>query len=176
MRIIGGRYKGKRLQAPSGLPTRPTTDFAKEALFNIVENQIEITETDVLDLFGGIGGISFEFASRGAKSVTSVERNNKCCRFINQTIRELDLDNLSVTQYDAFKYVAKSKKKFNLIFADPPYELKEAATLPDLIFEKELLQEDGLLIVEHAAQLDFSNHPKFVQHRKYSAVNFSFFQ
>ena len=176
MRIIGGIHKGKRLQAPSGLPTRPTTDFAKEALFNILENQIEITSVDALDLFSGIGGISFELASRGVKSTVGVERNAKCVRFIQSTIKQLELDNYRILQADVFKYISKCKSTYDLIFCDPPYDLKEVNQLPDLVFENQLLKEEGILVIEHSAQISFNNHPNFVKHKKYSAVNFSFFE
>jgi len=174
MRIIRGTLKGRRIQAPSSLPVRPTTDFAKESLFNVLNNRLDFEDLNVLDLFAGIGGISFEFASREA-SVLSVENNPKCADFIKQTAEKLQVENLRVMQTDAFAYLAKTRQTFDLIFADPPYDLPTIDLLPNLIFEYKLLNPDGLFILEHSERHDYSAHPQFSELRKYGKVHFSFF-
>ena len=175
MRIIGGDHKGRRIHAPAGLPVRPTTDMAKEALFNILHNYYDFEGIKVLDLFAGIGSISYEFASRDAAEVHSVEMNPRCVNFITETARKLDLKNLFVIRANVFTYLKRSGKKFDIIFADPPYDLEGIETIPDLVFENDLLDKEGWLIVEHSAGIDFSAHPNFDQNRKYGKVNFSMF-
>ena len=175
MRIIGGDHKGRRIHAPAGLPVRPTTDMAKEALFNILHNYYDFEGIKVLDLFAGIGSISYEFASRDAAEVHSVEMNPRCVNFITETSRKLDLKNLFVIRANVFTYLKRSGKKFDIIFADPPYDIEGIETIPDLVFENDLLDKDGWLIVEHSAGIDFSEHPNFDQNRKYGKVNFSMF-
>ncbi|MCL2413239.1 MAG: 16S rRNA (guanine(966)-N(2))-methyltransferase RsmD [Bacteroidales bacterium] len=174
MRIIRGTLKGRRIQAPANLPVRPTTDFAKESLFNVLNNRIDFEELNVLDLFAGIGGISLEFASRGA-SVLAVENNPKCADFIKQAAEKLHVESLRVMQTDAFAYLAKTRQTFDLIFADPPYDLPTIDLLPNLIFEYKLLNPDGIFILEHSEQHDYSALPKFSELRKYGKVHFSFF-
>ena len=176
MRIISGKYKGRRLLAPKNLPARPTTDFAKEGLFNMVGNQFNLEEVDVLDLFAGIGGITFEFASRGANKVICIDDNYHCVNFIKKTSKELELDQISVYKNDAFRYLKKYPDKFDIIFADPPYNLKNINEVPELVFANGLLNDNGILILEHDRNWDFSGEPNFWMHRKYSNVNFSFFQ
>ena len=176
MRIIRGKYKSKRIQAPSRLPVRPTTDFAKEALFNILENTVDIPELKVLDLFCGTGSISYEFASRGAKDVLSIDKHFGCVRFVFETSQSLEMSQLRAYKSEAFKFIAKTDEHFDLIFADPPYNLPSLPKIPDAIFSAGILHKQGWLIVEHPAEVDFSEHPKFVMHKNYSAVNFSFFQ
>ncbi|MCK5766483.1 MAG: 16S rRNA (guanine(966)-N(2))-methyltransferase RsmD [Bacteroidales bacterium] len=175
MRIIGGDHKGRRIHAPASLPVRPTTDMAKEALFNILHNYYDFEGLKVLDLFAGIGSISYEFASRDAAEVHSVEMNPRCVNFITETSRKLDLKNLFVIRANVFTYIKRSGKNFDIIFADPPYDLEGIETIPDLIFENDLLDKDGWLIVEHSAGIDFSEHPNLDQNRKYGKVNFSMF-
>jgi len=175
MRIIRGTLKGRRIQAPSNLPVRPTTDFAKESLFNVLNNRIDFEELNVLDLFAGIGGISFEFASRGA-SVLAVENNPKCADFIKQTAEKLQVESIRVMQTDTFAYIAKTKQTFDLIFADPPYDLLTIDLLPTLIFEYKLLNPNGIFILEHSESHDYSDFPKFLELRKYGKVHFSFFE
>ncbi len=175
MRIIGGDHKGRRIHAPAGLPVRPTTDMAKEALFNILHNYYDFEGIKVLDLFAGIGSISYEFASRDAAEVHSVEMDPRCVNFITETARKLDLKNLFVIRANVFTYLKRSGKKFDIIFADPPYDLEGIETIPDLVFENDLLDKEGWLIVEHSAGIDFSEHPNFDQNRKYGKVNFSMF-
>ncbi len=176
MRIISGTYKGHRINPPTNITARPTTDFAKESLFNVLNNRIDFEEITVLDLFAGTGGISFEFASRGTPSITSIEMNNRHSGFIRKIIKELQFDTINLIQGDVFKYINNHKTKFDLIFADPPYDLPELDLLPDIIFKKELLKENGFFILEHPSKKDFRNHPHFAEHRHYGNVNFSFFK
>ncbi|HNW88779.1 MAG TPA: 16S rRNA (guanine(966)-N(2))-methyltransferase RsmD [Bacteroidales bacterium] len=176
MRIISGKYGGRRLHPPVNLPVRPTTDMAKESLFNILSNTIDFEGMSVLDLFAGTGSISLEFVSRGCAEVTAVDKDSKCVSFLIKTCEEFKIDNLRAYRSDVFSYIKHSIKKYHIIFADPPYDLKSATELPDKIFEKELLMPDGLLIIEHSRDHDFSKHPKFSQHRNYGKVNFSFFE
>lgn len=176
MRIISGRYRAKKIQLPQKLPIRPTTDFAKESLFNILSNRVDFEEIEVLDLFAGTGNISFEFASRDCKSIKSVDINFKCIDFINKIANELMFENLTSTQANVFSFLKTIKTNYDLIFADPPYDLPEINLIPELIFENKLLNDDGILIIEHSRMLNFENHPNFYEHRKYGNVNFSFFQ
>ena len=176
MRIISGIHKGRRLIAPKGLPARPTTDFAKEGLFNMIGNDYNLEEIDVLDLFAGIGGITFEFASRGVNKVMSIDDNYNCVSFIKKTIRELECTQVSVFKNDVFRYLKKYDTQFDIIFADPPYDLKTINQVPELVFKNNLLKENGILILEHDRNWDFSESPHFLKHRKYSNVNFSIFQ
>ena len=176
MRIIGGFHKGRRIQAPSSLPVRPTTDRAKESLFNILRNYYDFEGLKVLDLFAGIGSISYEFASRDAAEVHSIELNPRCVNFISETVRKLNLKNLYVIRANVFTFLARGGgKKFDIIFADPPYDLENIEQIPDLVFEHEMLEQEGWLIVEHPAGIDFTSHPNFDQNRKYGKVNFSMF-
>ena len=180
MRIISGTLKGKRITAPNNLPVRPTTDFAKEALFNILNNQWYFDEITVLDLFSGIGSISLEFASRGAKKVTSVDNFFGCVKFLDETAKKLELDAIIQTQkHDAIKYVAKpATKAYDIIFADPPYDLaaEDYANLLNGIMENGWLEEGGNFILEHPSTIQFEDHPRFSQHKKYGNVHFTFFE
>ncbi|MGX1930651.1 RsmD family RNA methyltransferase [Flagellimonas sp. 2504JD4-2] len=177
MRIISGRYKGKRLIAPKKLPVRPTTDMAKEGLFNILNNRFYIDELKVIDLFAGTGNISFEFASRGAANIIAVDSYPGCVQYITKTSKELDFSIVSIKS-DVFKFLEKTPEKANLIFADPPYnfEKEQFNKIADLIFDRKLLLEDGLLIIEHSDQTDLSDHPDFTEFRKYGGSVFSFFE
>ncbi len=176
MRIISGSNRGRRINPPQNLPVRPTTDFAKESLFNILNNRLDFDEISVLDLFAGTGNISFEFASRGALSVKSIDINNKCIDFINRTASDLKFLALRGIKSNVFQYLGNSIETFDLIFADPPYDLDESADIPDLVFENKLLKENGIFVMEHSRNLSFADHEKFVEHRKYGNVNFSFFE
>lgn len=176
MRIISGQFKGRRLQVPTNITARPTTDFAKEGLFNLLNNRIDFEGIDVLDLFAGTGSISLEFVSRDCKSVISIEQNERHAAFIRKMCTELKITNLSLIKTDVFKFVDTCHTQFDMIFADPPYELEKLAQMPDLIFSKNLLKEDGLFVLEHSSKDNFSQHPHFVEHRNYGNVNFSFFQ
>jgi len=175
MRIIGGKLRGLRLNPPKNLPVRPTTDLAKEALFNILQNKIEFEDIRVLDLFSGTGGISMEFASRGAAQVISVDRSIHCVNYLKDTARQHGLTNIKVYKDDVFKYLQLETDKFDLVFADPPYDLNRIPELPKVIFERELLLPGGLLIVEHQSMQNLTNHPAFSEQRKYGHSSFSFF-
>jgi len=176
MRIISGKYKGRRISAPSNITARPTTDFAKEGLFNLLNNRMDFEGIDVLDLFAGTGGISIEFVSRDCKSVISIEQNDRHCAFIRKVCAELKIDNLSLLKTDVFKFIKSCHTQFDMIFADPPYELNRIEEIPDLIFGHNLLKADGLFVLEHSAKTKFTNHPNFADHRNYGNVNFSFFE
>jgi 16S rRNA (guanine(966)-N(2))-methyltransferase RsmD len=176
VRIIGGSHKGRRIQAPANLPVRPTTDRAKEALFNILHNHYDFEGARVLDLFSGIGSISYEFATRDAAEVISVELDPRCVSFISDTAGKLDLENLFVIRANVFTYLSRrSSQQFDIIFADPPYDLEGIERIPDLVFEHDWLDKDGWLIVEHSQGIDFSAHPMLDQHRRYGKVHFSMF-
>ena len=176
MRIISGLYKGKRISAPSNITARPTTDFAKEGLFNILNNLIDFDDIDVLDLFSGTGSISFEFVSRNCRHVISVEQNERHCSFIRKICTELKISNLQLIKTDVFRFVHSCNLNFDVVFADPPYELTQIEEIPDLIINKNILKPDGLFILEHSAKNDFSGHPNFENKRNYGNVNFSFFR
>ena len=176
MRIISGKYRGRTINPPKNLRARPTTDFAKENLFNVLANMVDFEECDILDLFAGTGSISYEFASRGARSVTSVEINPVHFNFIRSTVRELEFDNVYVVKANVFLYLKSVAKQFDLIFSDAPYDLEGSAQVIDAVFEKDLLREDGILVFEHSAKQDFSSYPNFYQLRSYGSVQFSFFK
>lgn len=177
MRIISGKYKGKRLIAPKKLPVRPTTDMAKESLFNILNNYFNFNELRILDLFSGTGNISYEFASRGAKPITSVDADFGCINYIKKISTELDFD-ITTIKSDVFKFLERSNSSYDIIFADPPYHLSQEQfeSIITLIFENELLEEDGMLIVEHSKdmKLDHMMHFSFSKH--YGGTTFSFFE
>jgi len=175
MRIIGGRLKGLRLNPPKNLPVRPTTDLAKEALFNILQNKIEFEDIRVLDLFSGTGNISMEFASRGAAQVISVDRSVQCVHYLKDTARQHGLTNIKTFKDDVFKYLQLETDQYDLIFADPPYDMNQIPEIPKIVFEKNLLLPGGLLIVEHQSMQNLSNHPAFSEQRKYGHSSFSFF-
>lgn len=174
MRIISGKHKGRNITPPKNIPVRPTTDFAKESLFNILANRIDLEEIKALDLFAGTGSISFELASRGCPDVTAVETNMKCCDFIRGTAKVLDLP-VRVIKTDAMQFIKKPISSYDFIFADPFYDFAEVAKIPDLVFSSDILNNDGLLIVEHSVKVDFARHPFFDEKRTYGNVNFSFF-
>ncbi len=174
MRIIRGKYQRRIIQVPAGLTVRPTTDMAKESLFNILNNLIAFEELSVLDLFAGTGNISYEFISRGSR-VTAVDLNFNCIRFIHQTAEKLGMEHLKTVKTDVFLFLAGHKLKYDLIFADPPYDSPDFLKLTDLIFDRELLKTDGILVIEHPVSISFKEHPKFTDQRHYGKVNFSFF-
>ena len=176
MRIISGKYRGRAIVPPKNLKARPTTDFAKENLFNVLNNLVDYEECDVLDLFSGTGSISYEFASRGAKSVTSVEVNGVHHAFIKETARKLGCENFYAVHANAFLYLKNTAKRFDIIFADAPYDLEGSEQIVGLVFDGERLNDEGLLIFEHSSKFDFSQHPNFWQTRTYGSVNFSFFR
>lgn len=175
MRIIAGLLKGRRLNPPTSLPVRPTTDMARESLFNILNNYVDYEDCSVLDLFAGTGAVSLEFISRGVKDVTSIDVNAQCTDFIKDTARQFNINNIHVVRFDVFDLIKRAYKKFDIVFADPPYALENLSKLPDLIFEHNLLSEDGIFILEHPREYQFDEHPHFWQHRNYGKVNFTFF-
>ena len=175
MRIINGTHRGKIIKVPKGLPVRPTTDFAKEALFNILANKIDFENTSVLDLFSGTGHISLEFASRGSKQITSVDKNIKCVGFLKSICKELNLE-VNTIKADVFDFLNKNKMQFDLIFADPPYDLQNISEINQLVFANEILNSKGILIIEHGPKTNLETFPGFTRHRKYCNVNFSFFE
>ncbi|MGF7080794.1 RsmD family RNA methyltransferase [Mucilaginibacter sp. UYCu711] len=176
MRIIGGSLKGLRLNPPKNLPVRPTTDLAKEALFNILQNQIEFDDIKVLDLFCGTGNITYEFASRGAQKVIGVDRSIHCINYIKDTARQHGFTQIKTFKADIFKYLQLETEQYDLIFADPPYDMNQIPEIPKIIFDKQLLLPGGLLIVEHQSMQNLSNHPAFTEQRKYGHSSFSFFK
>lgn len=177
MRIISGKYKGRRITAPPHLPIRPTTDMAKESLFNILNNQFHFSSLQVLDLCAGMGNISFEFGSRGAVQITSVDENAGCTKFIQQISEELNLP-ITVIKSDIFNYLEKTSQQFDIIFADPPYAFEQSQfdKIVQLVFQNKLLNEEGILVVEHSKNTDLSHHPNYTSTRKYGGSHFSFFE
>jgi len=177
MRIISGSHKGRRLRVPKNLPVRPTTDRSKEALFNILQNQYEWSEIKTLDLFSGTGNISYEFASRGVSSVTAVDQNRFCAAFISKSSKELELE-IQVIQSDVFKFTKDCSLEFDLIFADPPYDIGEEKyfELIELILKTIILNSTGSLIIEHSEKLKFKKHPNWRNSRNYGSNTFSFFE
>ena len=176
MRIISGTYGGRRLSPPKNITARPTTDFAKESLFNLLNNRMDFEGIDVLDLFAGTGGIGIECVSRGAREVTAVEIAHVQQNWIISCCKQLGIRNLSVIRGDVFKFLSACRTKYDFIFADPPYALEELPALPDLILKQDILKKDGWLVIEHGKDTDFTSHPQHVETRTYGSVHFSFFQ
>jgi len=175
MRIISGKYKGRRFQLPKGLMARPTTDFAKEGLFDILANKMDFEGMNILDLFSGTGSIAFEFVSRGASKVTCVEQYALHVKFIRSVAEKLN-EPLRIIQGDVYRFISSKSGKYHLIFADAPYSDEKMSSIPDLIFKSDILYNDGLLIVEHSGKTNFDKHPFFSEKRVYGSVNFSFFR
>ena len=175
MRIIHGSLQGRKIIAPKNLPVRPTTDFAKEGLFNFLDNTIHFENIKVLDLFSGTGNITYEFASRGAGDITSVDDNYHCVTFIRKTIEKFGLENVKVIKNDVFRFLGFCRESYDLIFADPPYDLLRTTLIPKIVFEKNLLNKGGFLVVEHSDQTNLSDSTHFVEKRTYGKVNFSIF-
>ena len=176
MRVISGQYGGRRLSPPKNITARPTTDFAKESLFNLLNNRLDFDGIDMLDLFAGTGGIGIECVSRGARSVTAVEIAHVQQNWIISCCRQLGIRNLSVIRGDVFKFLSACRMQYDLIFADPPYALEQLPTLPEVILEKDILKKEGWLVIEHGKDTDFTSHPRHVETRTYGSVHFSFFQ
>ncbi len=176
MRIIGGRLKGKTILPPRGYRARPTTDFAKEGLFNVLLNEYEFEGLRVLDLFGGTGSISFEFASRGAAMVYCIEMLPFHSNFIKAEAEKLSLKNLKVVRHNVFEFLEICRESFDIIFADPPYDLENLESLPDKVLSKGILNPEGYFILEHPAEFSFKEHPAFKKEKKYGNVHFSFFE
>lgn len=175
MRITGGALKGRQIEVPKGLPVRPTTAFASEALFNILNNLIDFEEVSMLDLFSGTGHISIEFASRGCGNITAVDQNNNCIKHLNHVNKQYHL-HIHCIKQDVFSFLAQTNLSFDVIFADPPYDLTNITDIHTLVFDKQLLNINGILIIEHGAKTKMEHLPHFHQHRKYGNVNFSFFR
>ena len=177
MRIISGKYKGRRISPPKGLPVRPTTDMSKEALFNVLNNHFSFEGLKVLDLFAGTGNISYEFASRGSTPITSVDGDFGCVKFIKQVAAEYDF-NIAATKSDVFTYLERCKTSYDIIFADPPYGLDQATfeKIVLLIFEKELLNQDGMMIIEHSKYTKLDHMINFSFKKTYGGSIFSFFE
>lgn len=176
MRIIRGKYGKRRFDVPHNITARPTTDFAKENIFNVIENIDDIEGVEVLDLFAGTGAISLEFLSRGAKQVTAIEAAATQVNFIRSVKEKLNDNALRVVRGDVFKYLASSRKPYDIVFADPPYDHPQFGSIPRLILESGAVKDGTLVIVEHNGSHDFSDLPGFEQHRTYGSVNFSLFR
>ncbi len=177
MRIISGHHKGRKIVAPNKLPVRPTTDMAKEGLFNILNNLFYFDDISVLDLFAGTGNISFEFASRGTKTITAIDTNFRCVKFINEIVEKLEMP-IETIKGDVFKYLENTKQKHTIIFADPPYEfsIDQFSSISEIVFQNKLIHNDGLLIVEHSKHTDLSKLSHFMKSKKYGGSVFSFFE
>ena len=178
MRIISGRFGGRKFYPPADKwPTRPTTDISKEGLFNILNNRLDWEEVKMLDLFGGTGNHCYEFISRGCEDATYVDQFMGCIKFVHELRDKLGLQNeLKIVKSDVFKFIHSTKEKYDYIFAGPPYPLPNIPEIPDLIFQKELLQKDGLFVMETNTDHDFKDHPHFTQVKKYGTTLFWFFE
>jgi len=176
LRIVSGLYRGKTINPPKNFRARPTTDFAKEGLFNILANVFDFEETEVLDLFSGTGSIGYEFASRGASSIEMVEKNYIHTEFIRKTLLEIGITNARIIKSDVFIYIERMSRPFDIIFADPPYEMEGIAAIPDKVLNSKLLKEKAWFILEHGGTISFKDHPDCFDHRNYGNVNFSFFR
>jgi 16S rRNA (guanine(966)-N(2))-methyltransferase RsmD len=176
MRIITGKYKGRHFEIPRSFKARPTTDFAKENIFNVLSGYLDFEDATALDLFSGTGSISFELLSRGCRQVVSVEQDRDHHRFITDCLKKLDTNACLPIRGDVFRFLKSCRQQFDFIFADPPYALKELPTIPGLVIERNLLSAGGVFVFEHGKDHDFSQHPHFVEHRSYGSVNFTIFQ
>lgn len=175
MRIISGKYKSRRFDIPKSFKSRPTTDFAKENIFNVIANLMDLEEACALDLFAGTGSISFELLSRGCRKVICVEKEGAHYAFIQKVKDELKAEQLIPLRTDAFKYIESAEQTFDFVFADPPYALKNLSQIPELILSRRLLHPGGVFVMEHPKEYDFSQLPTFFQRRMYGSVNFSIF-
>ena len=176
MRIITGKYKGRHFDIPRTFKARPTTDFAKENIFNVLTQHIDFDSCEALDLFSGTGSISLELLSRGCQRVVSIELDRDHHRFIQQCLQKLGDHDCIPIRGDVFRFLKSCRQQFDFIFADPPYALKELPQIPDLIFQKSLLKPEGIFVFEHGEKHDFSQHPHFLDHRQYGSVNFTLFR
>ena len=176
MRIIGGKLKGIRINPPSNLPVRPTTDLAKEALFNILNNQFDFEQIRVLDLFSGTGSISLEFASRGVPQIISVDRDFGCFNYLKTTSCQHGLNAIQANKADVFKFLKLETQPYDIVFADPPYDMPELTEISTIIFDLKLITPTGYLIIEHPSNKRLNNHPNFSETRKYGSSSFSFFE
>ncbi|PTM04868.1 MAG: 16S rRNA (guanine(966)-N(2))-methyltransferase RsmD [Bacteroidetes bacterium] len=175
-RIISGRLRGKIVRAPGNLPVRPTTDFAKESLFNILNNNFVFENIKALDLFAGTGNLSYELASRGCDDIVAVDLSNRCQQFIEKTAKELGFEGLKTRRANALDFVKREYREYDLIIADPPYDYLEYTELIDAIFFHKILSKDGMLVIEHDSRGDLSDSEYFFETRKYGKVRFTFFQ
>ena len=175
MRIITGRYKGRHFDIPRTFKARPTTDFAKENIFNVLTQYVDFDGATALDLFSGTGSISLELVSRGCQQVVSVEMDRDHHRFIQDCLKKLDTKACIPIRGDVFRFLKSCKQQYDFIFADPPYALKELPEIPDLVIGRQLLKDGGIFVFEHGKNYDFSAHPHFLEHRSYGSVNFSLF-
>jgi 16S rRNA (guanine(966)-N(2))-methyltransferase RsmD len=176
MRIIGGSHGGRRIHPPTNMPyTRPTTDIAKEGLFNILQNMIDFEDIQSLDIFGGTGSISYELASRGAADLTIIERDKNMAAFIKKTAAEFGFSNIKLIQVEVFKFLKTCVDQYDFIFAGPPYALVEIDEIPNIIFEKNLLKPDGVFILEHTPRNNYEDHANFIKVKNYGTTLFSFF-
>ncbi len=176
MRIVGGKYRGRLFNPGKSFNARPTTDMAKESLFNILQNQVDFESIKVLDLFSGTGSISFEFASRGCLDITSVELNFRHHQFIKEVIEKIGETHIKAIKANAFQFVGKTDQTYDLVFADPPYDHKQFNEVPNLVLSSGILKPGGLFILEHSKNYDFSGYPQFAELRSYGSVHFSFFR
>lgn len=176
MRIISGKYKGRQIYPPTGFKARPTTDFAKEALFNIIENNFDIEDLSVLDLFAGTGSITYEFASRGADKISTVEIDSSHFKFIRSMLQKMEMVQVNPVRSDAFKVIKNPWEAYDIVFADPPYDLRNLETLPELVLTNNLLAPGGWFILEHPSKMKFNHLNTLFDHRHYGNVNFSFFK
>jgi 16S rRNA (guanine(966)-N(2))-methyltransferase RsmD len=176
VRIVGGEYKGRIIEVSREFDSRPTTDFAREALFNILSNYFNFEEVSFLDLFGGTGSISYECYSRGCRKIDLVDLNSRSVQFISKTAAKMNMKGIHPVKIDVFRFLEVCKTKYNIIFADPPFELKALDKLPDNILSRDILSDEGWLILEHPKKYRFSEHPRFFDTRKYGNIHFSFFR
>jgi 16S rRNA (guanine(966)-N(2))-methyltransferase RsmD len=176
MRIVGGKYKGRIFRPGKAFKARPTTDIAKEALFNILENRYDFSNKNILDLFSGTGSMGYEFLSRGCEKATLVENNYTHYKFILEVVKTLKIENVKVFKADVFRFVKKIPDSYDIIFADPPFDLPQFKEVPDAVLTSNILKETGVFIIEHPKEHDFSSHVNFKEIRNYGKVNFSFFE
>jgi len=176
MRIVGGEFSGRRFSPPSGIPARPTTDVAKEGLFNTLEHMMDIEGIKTCDIFGGTGSISYELASRGAADLTLIERDAVSIQFIKKTAEALGIsDKMNIIKGDVFRFMRQSRDQYDFIFAGPPYALQNIDDLPMLVFEKNMLKPEGVFVLEHTPRNDYQHHPRFARMKNYGTTVFSFF-
>lgn len=175
MRIIGGKFRGRRLEIGRGFDARPTTDFAREGLFNILSNHFAFNELQVADFFCGTGSIGLEFASRGCLDIDMVDTNNRSNQFIRKICHDWNMAELHVVTMDVFRFIAICKKRYHIVFADPPYTMSRLADLPDLVLGNKLVTEGGWFVLEHGKSYSFSHHPCLIDTRNYGSVHFSIF-
>jgi 16S rRNA (guanine966-N2)-methyltransferase len=176
LRIVGGIYRGRKIEVSRGFNGRPTTDFAREALFNILTNHFDFEQIRVLDLFSGTGSISFEFASRGCREIDLVDNNSQSVQFITKVAAALQITGVHPVRMDVFRFLPICKKQYHLVFADPPYDLRCLDEIPEKVLHHKLLLDGGWLILEHSKSHNFHNHSRFHEERNYGSVHFSFFR